>query len=266
MRRDPSKWSVPVTYKGIRFRSRLEARWAVFFDVLGIKYEYEPLLENVRTTLGVEVRYAPDFIIQLDDWELTVEIKPKEPTRSELTKAAAWAKEINDVLILFGPVNPPPDGVQSWMMWVDTDRKTGRLKDAPTLYKDFWFSECPRCGHIHVGQHGSLSAECLEDCFKDMEEDELVEFAIDYEGHLAPRLLDAYEIAGTYKFQPSTSRAKPKFPEGPPTYKMADFLVRLLNRRGDYTYSVDHVLHGMKFSEVKAMIDELLRKEDDEWW
>lgn len=29
-------------YNGYRFRSRLEARWAVFFDVLGIKYEYEP--------------------------------------------------------------------------------------------------------------------------------------------------------------------------------------------------------------------------------
>jgi hypothetical protein len=29
-------------YAGHRFRSRLEARWAVFFDTLGIKWEYEP--------------------------------------------------------------------------------------------------------------------------------------------------------------------------------------------------------------------------------
>src|SRR3954465_9815108 len=28
-------------YAGCRFRSRLEARWAVFFDNLGIRWEYE---------------------------------------------------------------------------------------------------------------------------------------------------------------------------------------------------------------------------------
>jgi hypothetical protein len=29
-------------YNGYRFRSRLEARWAVFFDACGIQYRYEP--------------------------------------------------------------------------------------------------------------------------------------------------------------------------------------------------------------------------------
>jgi hypothetical protein len=32
---------IETWYKGIRFRSRLEARWAVFFDALGIRWEYE---------------------------------------------------------------------------------------------------------------------------------------------------------------------------------------------------------------------------------
>jgi hypothetical protein len=32
---------IPTMYKGIQFRSRLEARWAVFFDTLGIEWEYE---------------------------------------------------------------------------------------------------------------------------------------------------------------------------------------------------------------------------------
>jgi hypothetical protein len=32
---------IQTTYKGYRFRSRLEARWAVFFDFLDIKWEYE---------------------------------------------------------------------------------------------------------------------------------------------------------------------------------------------------------------------------------
>ena len=32
---------IPTRYKGYHFRSRLEARWAVFFNTLGIKWEYE---------------------------------------------------------------------------------------------------------------------------------------------------------------------------------------------------------------------------------
>ena len=33
---------IETVYKGDRFRSRLEARWAVFFDAARIKWEYEP--------------------------------------------------------------------------------------------------------------------------------------------------------------------------------------------------------------------------------
>lgn len=34
--------AIPTRYKGILFRSRLEARWAAFFDLAGWKWEYEP--------------------------------------------------------------------------------------------------------------------------------------------------------------------------------------------------------------------------------
>lgn len=33
---------IETRYAGCRFRSRLEARWAVFFDTLGVKWLYEP--------------------------------------------------------------------------------------------------------------------------------------------------------------------------------------------------------------------------------
>ena len=29
-------------YKGVTYRSKLEAEWCVFFDTLGVQYEYEP--------------------------------------------------------------------------------------------------------------------------------------------------------------------------------------------------------------------------------
>ena len=47
---------IETEYKGFLFRSRLEARYAVFFDTLGVKWEYE--------TEGYEIdgiRYLPDF-------------------------------------------------------------------------------------------------------------------------------------------------------------------------------------------------------------
>lgn len=50
---------IETHYNGYRFRSRLEARWAVFFDALGIKYEYEP--EGYKLSDGT--LYLPDFYL-----------------------------------------------------------------------------------------------------------------------------------------------------------------------------------------------------------
>jgi hypothetical protein len=44
-------------YRGYRFRSRLEARWAVYFEVLGISWEYEP--QGYELEDGIS--YLPDF-------------------------------------------------------------------------------------------------------------------------------------------------------------------------------------------------------------
>lgn len=44
----------PTKYKGRLYRSRLEARWAAYLDILGLEYEYEPC------DLG---EWSPDFRI-----------------------------------------------------------------------------------------------------------------------------------------------------------------------------------------------------------
>jgi hypothetical protein len=65
--------AIETEYKGYRFRSRLEARWAVFFDAANIPYEYELErfeLENGRT-------YLPDFYLpKSGTW---IEVKPVQP-------------------------------------------------------------------------------------------------------------------------------------------------------------------------------------------
>ena len=50
---------IQTEYKGYLFRSRLEARWAVFFDACGVDWEYEP----EGYDLGNGLRYLPDFLL-----------------------------------------------------------------------------------------------------------------------------------------------------------------------------------------------------------
>lgn len=60
---------LPTRYRGTSYRSRTEARWAVFFDQLGIVHDYE--LEGFAT--GRE-GYLPDFL--LAGQSLWAEVKP----------------------------------------------------------------------------------------------------------------------------------------------------------------------------------------------
>lgn len=78
--------AITTRYKGYNFRSRLEARWAVFFDHLGIRWDYEP--EGFE--LGNGLRYLPDF--WLPDANLWIEVKPSAPDPAAHEKASRLAQ------------------------------------------------------------------------------------------------------------------------------------------------------------------------------
>lgn len=61
---------IATEYSGIFFRSRLEARWAIFFDLIGVKYEYEPDCFDLDGKW-----YTPDFLL-LDN--VFAEVKPTD--------------------------------------------------------------------------------------------------------------------------------------------------------------------------------------------
>lgn len=71
--------AIETEYKGYRFRSRLEARWAVAFDAMGIEWQYEP----EGYVLDDGTKYLPDFKLMnvrhrslLDQFEpIFVEVK-----------------------------------------------------------------------------------------------------------------------------------------------------------------------------------------------
>lgn len=95
---------IETVYNGYRFRSRLEARWAVFFDAAKIKYEYEP--EGFEIPDGT--KYLPDFY--LPDFDTYVEVKgDREGSWEEIDKAKSmifWGSPIRRILILG---NIPPE-------------------------------------------------------------------------------------------------------------------------------------------------------------
>ena len=73
MNKTPRINPIETLYNGIRFRSRLEARWAVFFDALKMRWEYEP--EAYALPSG---NYLPDFRITdgAPSGDCWVEVKP----------------------------------------------------------------------------------------------------------------------------------------------------------------------------------------------
>lgn len=71
---------IETTYNGYKFRSRLEARWAIYFDTLGIAYYYE----HEGYDLGEVGWYLPDFYLPQMDW--WAEVKPVKFSAVELKK------------------------------------------------------------------------------------------------------------------------------------------------------------------------------------
>lgn len=99
--------AIETQYKGYRFRSRLEARWAVFFDALDIRWEYEP--QGFEIGMGYDDsddsqrhvrRYLPDF--RLVDFKTWVEVKGSldecnDDYFSMLGWAIDWGGQLPDV-------------------------------------------------------------------------------------------------------------------------------------------------------------------------
>ena len=139
-----------VSYSGIRFRSVLTARWAVFFDILGIEYLHEPQSFRVGTTI-----YSPSFFLPaLGDDHLSerdtlappgvfVEIRFSPPTDPELQEALAISQHTNRNVCIFHGASMTV-GLEWWPIVL-------------TVPRPCFFSQCPFCGRY------GISSTTLED-------------------------------------------------------------------------------------------------------
>jgi hypothetical protein len=112
--------AIETRYAGCRFRSRLEARWAVFFDALGIAWEYEPQgfeCEYRITRESGSFTYLPDFWLpELKVWAEVKGSLDRAALRKVLNAAAylsnsgggcAAGQEGAYDTVLLGPVPDP---------------------------------------------------------------------------------------------------------------------------------------------------------------
>jgi len=175
--------AIETVYNGYRFRSRLEARWAVFFDTLGIKWEYEKEGYELDGLL-----YLPDFWLpEQDCW---VEIKGENPTGSENLKAQLLADHTGkNVYIFVGEIKAP-----SWDSDFSSEELNVVYESKGWDYMQLW-CECPHCYRIGIKFEGRADRLC--NC------KETIKGTNYGRGHNfdSPRLLAAYTAARQARFE-----------------------------------------------------------------
>lgn len=185
--------AIETKYHGIAFRSRKEARWAVFFDEAGIPWEYEP--EAYKLPTGGA--YLPDF--WLPEQNAFWEVKGTEDDES-VAKWWAFAALLYDpndaapldgreAFLSFGPVGPAErcsgceeDKTDSAVTWGD---------------RHYRWCECGGCGAMGIefdGRSARIPCPCrtkrqAEGVYEDK----------DYNLH-SLRLHEAYSRARSFRF------------------------------------------------------------------
>lgn len=103
--------AIETRYAGCRFRSRLEARWAIALTTLGIEWEYEAQGFECHSRIslsGDEWRYLPDFWLPKEHCYLEVKGELTEEQMLRVIDNAGSLCNRNDTrLILAGPIPDP---------------------------------------------------------------------------------------------------------------------------------------------------------------
>lgn len=174
--------AIDTVYRGYKFRSRLEARWAVFFDEIDLEWMYEP--EGVKLSDGSY--YLPDFYFP--ELKKYGEVKPYLDNSN--VKDPRWLTFIHDLkttlLILRGV--PGEYDVVSMKFWEDAMCKHCRQLVAA----------------IECGLEDGDDDRCGENCCKELDYErgtfELIHH-FDNMGMDIPKIERAYSIAKQARFE-----------------------------------------------------------------
>ncbi len=150
--------AIDTYYNNNYFRSRLEARWAVYFDALKTKWEYE----QEGYDLGEEGWYLPDFY--LPEHKIYAEIKPIEFTLEEHLKCYKLAVlSGKSVIELVGLPTTAPMDVNAPPLPYEWETRTETIITKASLLL------------LHPKENWIPFYYAFDDCFTD---DEIIQTAI----------------------------------------------------------------------------------------
>lgn len=187
--------AIETYYAGCWFRSRIEARWAVFFNNLGLAWEYEQ--QGFFVGAGRDTRYLPDF--RLPWLGLFLEVKPSpadivDPEGVKLWEyfagmvATEW--DSGRTAMLCGPI-PDPDSVDEY----GPPRSYYRYEQPVVMLEDWhaaWCA-CPTGEHFDI-QYQARGGRILCGCPRIQDDRQ-------YLTGNHPRILAAYRAARSARFE-----------------------------------------------------------------
>ena len=205
--------AIETNYRGYRFRSRLEARWAVFFDALGIRYEYEPQGFQVRPFYEEDGcgpwLYLPDFY--LPDFGTWVEVKGTlEGLKSDYLDMIAWAVDWGGAL----PGIAESSGSTCGLLWLGSIPEV--REDVTPGHVILQHSKGGRCRCIRFTEDGLAPSEtlCVDETYFDasagdadavirevLKECVYSDYWCFFGSPITPRLARAYRAARSARFE-----------------------------------------------------------------
>ena len=136
--------AIETKYGGCKFRSRLEARWAVFFDALHWHWAYEP--EGFQLDSGW---YLPDFLVHIDrpctgKGDRWIEVKPFKKEETDCPIDARWQELAKGsgipIMTVYG-MHRAGDGCDAAWKKKEARPHAGRISvqgETPTLLGPVW--------------------------------------------------------------------------------------------------------------------------------
>ena len=179
---------------GCRFRSRLEARWAVFLTELGVEWEYEK--EGYMTEAGW---YLPDFWLPDVNGGCWLEIKPYSKSiefiHQDPKLYSFQCDTPHEFFLAHGLRNPlkKEDDPQDtyYPGWIEC-----------TWDEPMFICECPICGKIGITFNGRSAR--IDDCDTTTAKQDWV-YRADHEdkayNYNSPRILKAFIAANSERFE-----------------------------------------------------------------
>jgi hypothetical protein len=172
----PTIKPIETVYRGHRMRSRLEARWAVFMDCLGIEWEYEKEGYDLDG-----VWYLPDFWLPKQGMWMEVKGSGTGDWKNKAERLSLLSG--HPVAVFIGDCAPVSHSHPGF-------KNTARIaRDGAWQHHAGCWVICENCGHLEINGHRDGACPSSGKICSGN-----ITYFLSFDGH-SPRILTAFAIA-----------------------------------------------------------------------